>query len=197
MGEIRIKKAPKWPEGFSRVDFDLQIMYSFIKDWSGLKVIDIGAKETPFIEMLEDMGAKGIKVDINKYRGIDVVCDVINLPFPDKEFDVVMCFELIEHIDNYMRALGELTRITKSTLFFSTPHKYGRNSYADPAHVNHWTCKDLEKILQNFTDFEWVISGRGINVRNRLKRKILKIIPERFINCADCVEEFFVTGKRK
>lgn len=197
MKEIRIKKPPKWIKGFNRVDFDVQIMHGFIKDWNGLKVIDVGANETLFIEILEVMGAKGIKIDINKYRGINLICDVINLPFPDKEFDVTMCFELIEHIDNYMRVLDELTRITKSTLFFSTPHKYGHNSYADPTHVNHWTYKDLEKILQNFTAFEWIVSGRGINIRNRFKRKILEIIPESFINCADYVEEFFVIGKRK
>jgi SAM-dependent methyltransferase len=51
--------------------------------------------------------------------------DATRLVFPDESFDVVTCFDVIEHIRNYRLLLGECKRVLKSGGLFicSTPNK--------------------------------------------------------------------------
>ncbi len=42
-----------------------------------------------------------------------VLGDIVNLPFKDNSFDVVIATEILEHIPNYQKAISELNRITK------------------------------------------------------------------------------------
>lgn len=39
--------------------------------------------------------------------------DAYRLPFPDGRFDVVICSEVLEHLDDYGRALSEIRRVLK------------------------------------------------------------------------------------
>jgi ubiquinone/menaquinone biosynthesis C-methylase UbiE len=41
------------------------------------------------------------------------VADLVELPVPDDAFDIVVCFEAIEHVDRPDTALGELTRVVR------------------------------------------------------------------------------------
>ena len=43
------------------------------------------------------------------------------LPFPDKSFDVVTCFHVLEHIPNLDLAISELKRVTRHQLFLMVP----------------------------------------------------------------------------
>jgi SAM-dependent methyltransferase len=52
------------------------------------------------------------------------VADATNLPFKDKEFDCVICSEVIEHIENRGKALSEINRVLKKngTFIVTTPN---------------------------------------------------------------------------
>src|SRR3954447_13222510 len=39
------------------------------------------------------------------------VADIRSLPFADGSFDLVVCFEVIEHVDEHARVLSELRRV--------------------------------------------------------------------------------------
>jgi len=49
--------------------------------------------------------------------------DIVNLPFEDNFFDLIICSEVLEHIPNHHKALSELVRILKpgKTLVISVP----------------------------------------------------------------------------
>ena len=53
-----------------------------------------------------------------------VRCEVIKLPFDDRSFDCVSCLEVIEHltVDDYKKALSELTRIARATVIIGVPY---------------------------------------------------------------------------
>lgn len=55
--------------------------------------------------------SKVLKVDLNK-----------DLPFEDKEFDGVVCIEVIEHLENPWHLLREFKRVAKEFVFVSSPN---------------------------------------------------------------------------
>lgn len=60
-------------------------------------------------------------------KGIDFVkANLYQLPFPDKTFDLSLCLEVLEHLDDDKKALKELFRVTKDkgNLIVSFPELY-------------------------------------------------------------------------
>lgn len=81
-----------------------------------------------------------------------VAGNVLHLPFPDHSIDLVLCMEVLEHLDQPARGLTELTRVSRQWLLLSVPNEplfrganflRGKNIHAwgnDPGHVNHWSA---------------------------------------------------------
>ena len=84
-----------------------------------------------------------------------VAGSVVDLPFPDRSFDVVGCFEVLEHLpgDLPRRALSELARVARQVVVLSVPHEpmfclanavRGKNldvrpKGSDPDHKQFWS----------------------------------------------------------
>ncbi len=49
--------------------------------------------------------------------------DVHDLPFKNEEFDIVLCSETLEHVQNYQRGLEELLRVAKKAVILTLPHE--------------------------------------------------------------------------
>lgn len=93
---------------------------------------------------------------------------VYKLPFSDKSFDTVLCSEVLEHLEDPNRAVGELKRVARNFVVISVPHepyfqwlnnvgKFLRLS-RDPGHVNFWTSKTFQAFIRaHFDDptFSW------------------------------------------
>lgn len=47
------------------------------------------------------------------YTGINITCDVIDMPLEDETVDVVLCTEVFEHLKNPILALKEFSRVLK------------------------------------------------------------------------------------
>lgn len=54
-----------------------------------------------------------------------VLADARFLPFRDDAFDVVICSQLIEHLENPFSLLKELFRVSKQTIIVETVHRLG------------------------------------------------------------------------
>lgn len=86
-------------------------------------------------------------------RGEFLVGDIYEMPFEDNSFDVVCCFEVLEHLHDAPRALQELARVTRKSAVISVPHEpffclsnaaRGKNldispRGSDPDHRNFWS----------------------------------------------------------
>ena len=65
-------------------------------------------------------------LDFDRQLTPDIVGSVLNIPFKNNSFDIVACYEVLEHLpfDNVSKALIEIYRITKSSAILSLPDVY-------------------------------------------------------------------------
>lgn len=85
--------------------------------------------------------------------------DIYNIPFKDNSFDLVICCEVLEHLEQPEKALAELERVTKNYVILSVPNEpvfklanflRGKNILRlgnDREHVNHWSGDSFEKFV--------------------------------------------------
>ena len=77
-----------------------------------LKVLHV-APEYCFIDRFEHMkNLEYITADIESPLA-KVKMDIHDIPFPDNTFDVAFCNHVMEHVDDYVRAMSELYRVLK------------------------------------------------------------------------------------
>lgn len=102
---------------------------------------------------------------------------IYELPFPDDAFDLVLCLEVLEHLDQPERGLAELARVARRDVVLSVPHEpwfrlgslLRGNYVADlgnhPEHVNRWGAAGLRAFLEpratpvaQISSFPWLIA---------------------------------------
>lgn len=87
-------------------------------------------------------------LDLRSYDNV-VLCDVRQLPFQEKSFDLVICLELLEHLpkNDGCKLLDDLERIARRRLVLSMPSGiHVQNAYDDNPYQEHrstWTPLEL------------------------------------------------------
>jgi SAM-dependent methyltransferase len=98
------------------------------------------------------------------------------LPYEDDEFDLVVCCEVLEHLDDPAMGLGEVARVAFDRVLVSTPWepvwralnmargKYLRDLGNTPGHLQHFSRRGLMRlaerrlrILECRTPLPWTI----------------------------------------
>ncbi len=81
------------------------------------------------------------------------------LDFRDDAFDLVLCLEVLEHLERPVDAVGELARVGEHVVV-SVPHepwfrlgallrgRYWASLGNHPEHVNHWGSRTLRSLLE-------------------------------------------------
>jgi len=86
-------------------------------------VLDVGARDSTFKQILEGHGHKVIALDIDPL-GKDVIQgDITKLPFADNSFDCVVAMEILEHLTFWqlLGAIREVKRVATNTVIISVP----------------------------------------------------------------------------
>lgn len=75
--------------------------------------------------------------------------DLLSLPFPRDAFNLITCFEALEHLADPERALDELDRVMMEggILIVSSPNR-GVYPAGNPYHLNEYTAEELEESLR-------------------------------------------------
>ena len=97
------------------------------------------APEQCFLSRFKKLNHEYITADIDSPIA-DVKADIVNLPFTDNSFDVVLCNHVLEHIQDDTKAMKELFRVMKKggMGIFQVPQDLNRditfedNSITDP-----------------------------------------------------------------
>ena len=135
-------------------------------------VLDAGCGEGFTLDKLrkEKIGKnyKGIEFDpeavknANKlYPDLDIKQgDILKLPFKSNSFDLVVCTEVLEHLENPKKAYRELLRVSKKYVLITVPNeptftlqriaklKNLRHLGAHPEHIQHWGPREFVKFVK-------------------------------------------------
>ncbi len=118
-----------------------------------------------------DIGEEAIEKAKREFSNINFdVKSIYDLPYKENQFDLVVCCEVLEHLDNYDKALKELMRISSKYVIISVPCepiwrilnlcrlKYISNLGNTPGHINHWSKKSFINLLKKYGDIKVIKS---------------------------------------
>lgn len=133
-----------------------------------LKQNGIG-KKYEGIDYYDDAIKLGRKIypDLNIKKG-----DIYNLNYKENSFDLVICTEVLEHLDDPQKALSDILRVSSRYILLTVPNEplftlfnftqWGK----DIGHINKWTSFSFKKfitknhklkILKTKTPFPWIM----------------------------------------
>ncbi len=87
---------------------------------------------------------------------------VYNIKKPNNSFDLIICLEVLEHLENPTKALEEIHRVSSNYCILSVPNEplwrmlnILRGSYWSslgntPGHINHWSPKKFIKLVDRY-----------------------------------------------
>ncbi|MFH1593022.1 MAG: methyltransferase domain-containing protein [Candidatus Woesearchaeota archaeon] len=143
------------------------------------KILEMGPGKSPYKAKI---GEQVITIDKVRLPGIDIVHDLNKSPWPFKEneFDEVLCFMILEHLDDFIKAVEEIWRISKQGGIVRVTVPFFPSMYAasDPTHKNFFTYFSFDCFTQNHT-FDYYSKAK-FNIKKRYIRfswnKILNIL---------------------
>ncbi len=139
-------------------------------------VLDVGCGEGFVLERLNSVSPikKCSAMDIDPIDAADAqgklsFCDVqvgniYDIKQADESFDLVICSEVLEHLENPGMALLELERVCRKFAILSVPReplwrslnmarlKYLENFGNPPGHINHWNQKQFVSLISQYFD---------------------------------------------
>lgn len=117
----------------------------------GERLLDAGAGEGRYKARFDHLRYIGVDLAIGDatwdYAGLDVVGDLIRLPFGDGAFDLALCLEVLEHLPEPQQVLAELARVLRpgGRLFFSVPMSW--HQHQKPHDYYRYTSFGLRYLL--------------------------------------------------
>lgn len=164
-------------------------LFEVIKPLKLTSVLDVGCGEGFTLKKLEekkigkanegiDYMVAAVKIANKIYPNLKIKKgNIYSLPYEEKTFDLVLCTEVLEHLDDPEKALREIQRVSKKYVLFSVPNepffilanlfrgKYLKSWGNHPEHINHWTAfgfaqflkKNGFKIIKQRHPFAWTL----------------------------------------
>lgn len=168
--------------------------YRFSMKFSAKKVIlDTGCGEGYGSYLLSEIGAKVIGIDISKeavkhakekYVRQNLryqVMDVTSMDFPSNAFDVVVSFQVMEHLYNASKFLNEIKRVLKQNgcAIISTPNKRLHNNQPiGKYHVKEYRDDEFIALLNTYLG---KVEYYGVHLKDKkdfYKLRYLDMIPK-------------------
>lgn len=156
------------------------------------KIFEIGCGAGESSERILNMLKESNLFEISEYdtRYIEMIrkfkphlsvrqADVTNLRENDQQYDIVILLEVLEHLEDFRRALNEIFRISNKYVIISVPRepiwrllnmirfKYVKNFGNTPGHINHWTSRSFVTLLNEY--------GEVVSIMNPLPWTLLLV----------------------
>ncbi len=127
-----------------------------------IKILSVGVGRGEELKILNSYGDV-FAIDINEKILTDTnaflckelkICSICHVNYPTNYFDVVVCFDVLEHIEDDQKAVSEICRVLKSggIFVFSVPAFQFIYSSHDKAleHKRRYIPSQIRKLLKDF-----------------------------------------------
>jgi ubiquinone/menaquinone biosynthesis C-methylase UbiE len=156
------------------------------EDLKNKKVLDIGCGYGAFIlHALENRALEVSGIEIsdedlktagNSIKNRNVIlkkASALDLPFPDNYFDIVVCFEVLEHVENVEQAIRESLRVLKPGGCF-----FGSTPFALALHERPFDCRRFSSygIQALFSQFQTVSLKETSGYLETVSLSILRLL---------------------
>jgi SAM-dependent methyltransferase len=125
------------------------------------RLLDVGCGERPYEPVFAPYCASYVGVDAVPNPRADVIGPIEALPLGDAAFDVVLCAQVLEHVDDPAAGVRELHRVTApgGRVLLST---HGTMVYhPNPVDLWRWTQEGLARVFGAAGDWESVTVSPG------------------------------------
>ncbi len=146
-----------------------------------MKILDIGCGNR------KEKGAIG--VDINPDTEADVIHDLNIFPYPfkDNEFDLLICHDILEHLENTIKVMEEIHRIAKPNAIVKirVPHYACWWGWSDPTHKRLFGPFSFDHFLekkphQHYTKAIFKLISRRIDFHRIFKWTLIEFLANKF-----------------
>jgi len=110
-----------------------EVVLKAVSNWPGAMILDVGGGHGQMVEPLIREGyrvtvlgsapicRKRIQNYVDNNSCSFMVGNIINLPFVDKSFDIVISLRLVPHVTAWPKLLSEFTRVARSAVIIDYP----------------------------------------------------------------------------
>ncbi len=117
-------------------------------DLGRYRVLDVGCGFKPYEPLFAPYAVRYVGIDSGEHASPDVVGSAEDIPVADGSFDLVLCSQVLEHVDDPARAVAELYRVTAAggRVLAST---HGVQVYhPSPQDLWRWTHAGLARLFE-------------------------------------------------
>jgi SAM-dependent methyltransferase len=129
-------------------------------DRNDLDALDVGCGDKPYLPLVASRCSTYRGLDFDEGPVVDDIGSAEALPYPNASFDLVLCTQVLEHLDQPLSALREVHRVLRpgglaliSThgvhVFHPDPPSSGRDYW-------RWTHAGLERLIREAGDWTTV-----------------------------------------
>ena len=126
----------------------------------GFRVLDVGSGAKPYYPFFADGASEYVGVDADNPQA-DVNGSLEQIPVADASYDIVLCTQVLEHVEDPGRAVAELRRVVApgGRVLAST---HGVQVYhPNPVDLRRWTHAGLERLFRENADWRSVTVTPG------------------------------------
>ena len=179
MDGVKVYKQTKYTSSNAVVQFlnrvYLRNITGLVHKAAPLRLLDVGCGEGVVLRHLDrhlhgvsvvglDIDGTGLRVAQAQNSVSLVQGSVYALPFASASFDLVLCCEVLEHVEQPDAALAELARVSSSRVLLSVPNepiwrlsnmarlKYLRHFGNTMGHIQHWTRWAFLRLVRRHLD---------------------------------------------
>ena len=169
--------------------------YEFARKYvEGRRALDVGCGEGYGSAILAEKAAHVVSIDISEeavahasaaypMKNVEFQCmPAEQIPFSDNSFDVIVCFELIEHTRDHIAVMNAMRRVLRpgGILILSTPNKRivspGSPTPLNKYHLREFSVAETRRLCHSFfADVEFFTQENPFGKSRRLIRRAMAL----------------------
>jgi SAM-dependent methyltransferase len=137
-------------------------------DLGPYRLLDVGCGEKPYASLFAPHVAEYVGLDTAPHADADLVGPIEAIPAPDTTFDVAICIQVLEHVQDPAQGVRELHRVTRpgGRVLLST---HGTIVYhPNPVDLWRWTHEGLRQLFSENGDWGSVTVTPGSGTASSL-----------------------------